>query len=398
MFIHPLSRLILPGVLIVCLAVNASAQTAVAVSLAGVKTQADLDIVIAATSDAAKKSALQANAAAILAAAAKKPHVDAVIASLEKAAGSYEKMNATPDALKQAFGAELPLFDTLKAVNLGSTALGIKGKREVDPFDHAFYEHVGQITDLESLTILHTTAQNDDLVPVANLKNLTNLNITNQSKLNDEGLAHLAGLKNLERFSFVGTSMTGHPFKDFNGWTKLTRCSFRGSKIDDEGLKQICGHFPNLESLVLAHANFTDAAAVHLATLKNLKNFEIGTHEATTECLRNIVQLPIEYLQLGEQLGGPNGIAIVKNMKTLLKLTITSAKDLTDADVTQIAEMTQLEHLELGSWDLTDERLPVLKRFTFLKSARLVRSGNPYTAETRAKVQAALPQVKIAFD
>ena len=60
--------------------------------------------------------------------------------------------------------------------------------------------------------------------------------------------------------------------------------------------------------------------------------------------------------------------------------------------------MTQLEHLELGSSDLTDERLPLLTRFTFLKSMHLVRSGNHCTPAIRIKVQAVLPQAKLAFD
>jgi hypothetical protein len=311
----------------------------------------------------------------------KKAHVEAVVAILDKAGGSYEKTG-----------------DSLKMVNLSSAKLGIKAKREVDPFDHAFYVELGQIPEIESLTILNTTATNEDLIEVAKLKNLKSLNIINQAKMNDEGLAHLAGLTQLERFGFIGTFMTGKPFKDFVGWTALKSCSFRGSKIDDEGLKQLCEHFPHLESLVLAHADFTDAAAVHLATLKNLKNFEIGTQKATPECLRNIVPLPIEYLQLGEQFGSAAGVAIIKDMKTLRRLTITSAKEYTDADIGQVAGMTQLEHVEFGSLDLTDARLPLLKKFAFLKSMRLVRSGNPYPPEVRTKVQAVLPAVKIAFD
>jgi hypothetical protein len=311
----------------------------------------------------------------------KQDHVAAVIAALDKAGGTYDKAG-----------------DSLKTVNLSNPKLGIKAKRDVDPFDHAFYVHLGNVSDLESLTILNTTATNDDLVEVAKLTNLKSLNIVNQAKMNDEGLAHLAGLKQLERFGFIGTSMMGHVFKDFNGWTHLKSCSFRGSKIDDEGLKLICEKFPQLESLVLAHADFSDAASVHLAELKGLKNFEIGTHKATTECLRNIVTLPIEYLQLGEQLGAASGIAIVKDIKTLRKLTITSAKDYSDADIAQVATMTQLEHVEFGSLDLSDARLPLLKKFAFLKSMRLVRGNNPYPQETRDKVQAVLPNVKIAFD
>src|SRR5580704_10951834 len=115
----------------------------------------------------------------------KKAHVDAAVAVLEKAGGTYERAG-----------------DSLKMVNLSNSKLGIKAKREVDPFDHAFYEHLGHITDLESLTILNTTASNDDLIEVAKLKSLKSLNIVNQAKMNDEGLAHLAGLNQLERFGF----------------------------------------------------------------------------------------------------------------------------------------------------------------------------------------------------
>jgi hypothetical protein len=211
-------------------------------------------------------------------------------------------------------------------------------------------------------------------------------------------LAHLAGLKQLERFSFVGTLMTGKPFKDFEGWTKLKSASFRGSKIDDEGIKQLCDHFPALESISLAHAQFTDAGAVNLAKLKNLKGLELGLHDATPDCLRNILNLPLEYLQLGEGVGTPAGIAIIKDMKTLKRITITNASKMTDDEVMLIVGMKQLEHVELGSLDITDQRLPLLKQFGFLQSMRIVRYGNPYTPEMRAKVQEVLPKVKLQFD
>ncbi|HEV7403848.1 MAG TPA: G protein-coupled receptor LGR4 [Chthoniobacteraceae bacterium] len=336
-------------------------------------------------------------AAASKAAAAKKPHVEAVIKVLEQAQGTYEKMNTAPVALTNK--PEAPAFDTLKSVNLSSPALGIKGKRKVDPFDHAFYEHLGHITDLESLTILNTSASNEEIAELAKLTNLKVLNIINQGKLNDEGLAHLAGLKQLERLGYIGTQMQGHPFKEFAGWTNLKSASFRGSKLDDEGLQSICERFPQVESLVLAHADFSDAAAVNLAKLKSLKNFEIGTHMATPEALRNIVRFPIEFLQLGEQFGSPEGVAIIKGIPTLRRLTITDATKMTDPDLAQVASMKQLDHLELGQLDLTDERVPQLKQLAFLKTARLVGSSKaPYSPELRTKIQEAMPKTKVAFE
>lgn len=358
------------------------------------KTQADFDAAVAATRD----PALKVHTAAITTALLRKSEVDVIVATVSKAGGTFAKKNVTPEALKKALGTELAIFDTLKMVNLASSGQRIKGKRESDPFDHAFYEHLGQLTDLESLTILNTTVQNDDLIEVAKLKNLQVLKIINQSKLTDEGLAHLARLNQLSRLSIVGTTITGQPFKDFAGWTNLKTASFRASKIDDQGLEELCDHFPNLESLSLAHTQFTDAGAVHLAKLKNLKGFEIGTRHATPECLRNLLTLPIEYLQLGEGVGTPAAIAIVKDLKTLRRLTITGARDITDAEMAVVAGMTQLEHVELGAWDLTEARLPVLQRFAFLKSMRLVRPNDPYKPDIRAKVQAILPKVDIRFD
>src|SRR5258708_5966260 len=123
---------------------TACAATAFAATpLPPITSAADLDTAIAATTDPAQKSALQTSRDAILAAVAGKPHVDAVIATLTAAGGAYEKTNATPDALQKAFGAPFPLFDTLRLVNLSDPKLGIKAKRDTDPFDHAFYEHLG---------------------------------------------------------------------------------------------------------------------------------------------------------------------------------------------------------------------------------------------------------------
>ena len=371
------------------------AQTSATISLAGLKSPADLEAVIATIADPAKKNAVRAHSTAILSAAARQPHVNAVTAALDQAPGTYVKTNLTPAALKQALGGESAIFDTLKVVNLGSATLGIKAKREIDPFNQAFYEHLGHVADLEFLTIINTTAENAWLVPLANLHALTNLTIINQSKLNDIGLAHLAGLKQLQRFAYIGTAMTGKPFKDFQGWTKLKSSSFRGSQIDDEGLAYLCERFPNYETLSLAHAKFTDAGAVHLAKLKNLKGLELGSTKATSAALRNLLGLPLEYFQLGEGVDAPESIAIIRELKTLKRLTLTNCKTLTDAELQTLASMKHLEHLELGSLPLPPERLSALKQFAFLKSMRLVP---PYPAELQTRIKEVLPNVAIKFD
>lgn len=394
------TRLLLCGLFLLCLA---TCQLGLAIDqsdqdiLASIKTKADLDALIA-RSEGVKKRALEAHAKEILAAATLKPHVDYVMATLEKAPGRFEKINFTPSALKDALGFNSQLFDSLKLVDLANASLSVKGKLAVDPFDQTFYDHLGEITHLESLSILHTTARNDCLKPLGKLTSLKSLNIINQRELDDEGLAHLAGLKQLERLGYIGTRMTGKPFKDFKGWTNLKSCSFRGSSIDDAGLQALCEAFPNLETISLAHAHFTDAAAIHLASLKHLKGLEIASREATPKCLIHVVSLPLEYLQTGDGLDAPAGIAIIPQMKTLKKLVLTGAKAITPADLQLVVGMKHLEHVELGDFEITLERLPILQAFAFLKSMRIVRNNPPNSEEMKSKLQGVLPGVAIKFE
>ena len=364
--------------------------------LATVKTQRDLDAVIAATTDAGLKQALQSHSAALLAAAEQRTHVEAVLRAVEISPGKVEKINTTPDSLKKAAGGDIALFDTLKLVDLAMPNSGPHDHRKVDPYDAAFFAHLGRIQTLESLNIIATKLSDEWIAPLGKLTNLKTLRFTNNGKLSDVGLEHLAGLKNLEQFSFVGTGMQGHVYAKFEGCTRLVRVSHRGSSIDDEGLQQLCEHLPNLESISLAHAKFTDVGAVHLTKLSKLKRLEIGTRNATPSCLQHVAKLPLEYLQLGDGLDTPEGIGLIKSMSTLRSLTLTNSKALTDADLKVVASMTQLEHLELGGIVLPEERLALLKDFAFLKSMRLAPSA-PFSPEAQAKLKHLLPKTELQF-
>jgi hypothetical protein len=310
------------------------------------------------------------------------PHVEAVILAVEGAKGKVEK---TEDG------------KSLKLVDLAVPGAGPHDHRKVDPYDAAFFEHLSYITTLESLNVI-ATKFNDAWMPnIAKLTNLKTLRFTNNGKLSDAGMAQLAGLKDLEQFSFVGTQITGRAYAKFEGFTKLARVSHRGSSIDDEGLMQLCDHLPNLENLSLAHAKFTDAAAPNLAKLTKLKGLELGTSNATSQTLKHIAKLPLEYLQLGEGFDSPESIPFIKDLSTLRRLTFTNAKPLTDADLKVIAGMKQLEQLELGKIELSDARLAFFKDFAFLKSMRLVPVKEPFTPDTETKLKALLPKTTLLF-
>lgn len=309
------------------------------------------------------------------------PHVDAVTRTVEGAKGKVEK---TADG------------QSLRLVDLAVPGAGPHDHRAEDPYDAAFFEHLGHVTTLESLNII-STKFNDEWMPhIAKLTNLKTLRFINNGKLTDAGMEQLAGLKNLETFNFVGTAITGNAYAKFDGFTKLTRVSHRGSSINDEGLKQLCEHLSNLESISLAHAKFTDAGAPALATLTKLKGLELGASKATPKTLESILKLPLEYLQLGEGFEGPECIPMIQGIPTLKRLTLTNAAKFTDAELTSVAGLTQLEHLEIRI-PLPDERLPLLKGFAFLKSMRLVPMKDPFTPEAQATISALLPKTAVQF-
>ena len=310
------------------------------------------------------------------------PHVEAVIRIVEAAKGKIEK---TEDG------------QSLKLVDLAVPNAGPHDKRAADPYDAAFFEHLGHVTSLESLNVI-STKFNDEWMPhISGLTNIKTLRFTNNGKLTDAGMEKLAGLTNLETFSFVGTAITGRAYERCASWTKVTKVSHRGSSIDDEGMRQLCAHLPNLESISLAHAKFTDAGAAHLAKLVKLKGLEIGSKNATPACLSYLRALPLEYLQLGDGLDAPDGIAVCKDIPTLKRLTLTHCEHLADDGVKLAAELKQLEQLEFGGLALPEERLPLLAAFAHLKELKLINRPNGYPAETQARIKALLRKVDVKF-
>jgi len=328
------------------------------------------------------KLALAAFLSVAVSAFALDPHVEAVIRTVEGARGKVEK---TEDG------------QSLKLVDLAVPNTGPHDKRESDPYDAAFFEHLGHILTLESLNVVSTKCSDDWITPIGQLTNLKKLSFTNNGKLTDAGMEKLAGLKNLEQFSFVGTAITGRAYAKCHDWSKLTRVSHRGNSIDDEGIKELCDRLPNLENISLAHAKFTDAGAVHLAKLKKLKGLELGLQKGTPAALKNIVGLPLEYLQLGEGFEGSESIATIKAIPTLQRLTLTNCAKLDDAGLKLAADLKQIAQLELGGLTLPDERLPQLQAFSFLKELKLIRRPQSYPEETKAKIKAMLPTTEVKF-
>jgi hypothetical protein len=142
----------------------------------------------------------------------------------------------------------------------------------------------------------------------------------------------------------------------------------------------------------------TDASTVHLLKLKKLKSIILNGPKMTAAWHGNLSTLPLESLSVsqGNALPATQAIAGARSIPTLRRLAM-DGKTLTDADLTALASMTQLESLSLGDIDLPDARLPQLQAFAHLKSLTLIRYGKGYPDETQSKVKALLPKVDVKF-
>ena len=422
--------------LITALLFSSLTLQAAASDLSKITSRADLDAVIAATTDTALKQALQDHAAAILAATEQHLHVEAVIRTIESAPGTFTKINTTPEALKKSAGGDIAIFDTLTLVSTSlqnGKAHAYRGTND-DPYDAAFIEHLGHIPALESVKIVATKIEDSWLPPLLKLKNLkslsmegtarglpgkpalgdpslarlkaltqcpmlTSLELAYFGQATDAGLEQLAGLKNLESFTFRGSPVKGHGFVKFEDWTRLKRINFHSNKLDDEGLGYVCEKFPNLEFIKLWHSQLiTDASADHLKKLKKLTGIEISCSKATAGLVKHLRQLPMEYVALEYGVNTPASDAIdtVKSIPMLRRLSMDASK-YTDTDLIAIASATQVRELSLSGVDLPDARLPQLQAFAHLKTLTLVRYGKGYPYETQAKVKALLPRVEVKF-
>jgi len=402
---------------------------AAAPDLSKVTLRADLDAVIASTSDAGLKKALGDHAAAILSAAGQHPHVEAVIRTIESAPGTFTKVNVTPEPLVKAVGGDIALFDTLTQVStniLGGKAHDHREEKE-DPYNAAFIEHLGHIPSLESVKLEASGIQDDWVAPLLKLKKLKSLSVSGFGKLGDASLAQLqqltecpdltnlelayfgkatdsgweklAGLRNLESFTPRGAGYPGHFFAKFDGWTKLKRINFHSNGLDDEGLACVCKNFPNLEFIKLWHSKqLTDASAEHFKKLKHLTGIEISCAKATSGLVKHLRELPLEYVALDYGVCSPaaEAIATVKSIPTLRRLSLDATK-FADTDLTALAGVTQIRELSLSGIDLPDVCLQQLQVFAHLKSLTLVRYGKGYPEETQLKVKALLPKVDVKF-
>jgi eukaryotic-like serine/threonine-protein kinase len=176
---------------------------------------------------------------------------------------------------------------------------------------------------------------------------LVTLNVSNNQKVTDAGLAAVRGCKNI-RFLYLNSSpqLTDAALEHFAGMTGMIDIMLYDTAVGDAGLAHL-KDCTDLSVLYLHRTKVTSAGLAHLKNCTNLKSLSVANAVADA------------------------GLAHLKGRKSL-------------------------EHLDLRSAAVTDEGLELCKAYPNL--TRLYLQGTKVTAGKVAEVAKALPACRIEWD
>jgi hypothetical protein len=231
---------------------------------------------------------------------------------------------------------------------------------------------VRALADLHDLALLRldgTDITDADLAAIGSLHRLTYLNLSDNRKISDLGLAHLKGLRKLEGIELARTSVGDEGINHLKGLPHLADLRLNGLNVGDRTLALV-PNWPELRVLELRGSRITDKGMAHLRGLKQLWE-----------------------LAVDDTLISDAGLANIADLRTLKILYLTGTPT-GDAGLARLDRLEQLRFLAVGS-RVTDGSLPTLKRMTNLKELHL--DGSNMSQEGFIELMNTLPTTKTTF-
>lgn len=182
---------------------------------------------------------------------------------------SLNQLDITDDGLKCLMNNE-----QLRAVNLGNTRVTDAGLK-----------HLVRLKNLRLLGLMANKITGEGLSSLRELP--IEMLVLADTQVDDDGLSHLQGLRNLERLTLTDCPIEGPGLVHLKGRNGLKRLSLSGTRIDDEALAHLT-QLQGLEELFLAKCDIGDGAIKHLKQLVGLKRLVIFDTEITKAGVREL--------------------------------------------------------------------------------------------------------------
>lgn len=180
-------------------------------------------------------------------------------------------------------------------------------------------------------------------------------------KCNDNDLALVSKLKNLERLYVSGTGLTDRGFEKLPGSALLNKLQVWSTSITDEGVKHFL-KFPALVSLDLQSNNIGDPAISYIVQMDNLETLNLQETNVTEAGVKRLAELKsLKHLRLYDTPVGDGAFVDFDKLNQLETLEIGETK-ITDAGVDDLVKLKSLEHLSVYDCDISDAALARLKK------------------------------------
>ena len=156
-----------------------------------------------------------------------------------------------------------------RLVNLkleGCTSLSVEGLRQIN-----------QLTGLRKLFLNHSEVSDEEVLQLTDLKQLEFLDLRVNQSLTDTGLAALAAMPKLQELSlFYCPGIRGEGLDHLAMLSELRILDIGNNKIRDVGLQRLSNNRSIWELKLSLNQEFTDAGAIYLGRMKQLKKLELG--------------------------------------------------------------------------------------------------------------------------
>ncbi|MCA9077043.1 MAG: redoxin domain-containing protein [Planctomycetaceae bacterium] len=279
--------------------------------------------------------------------------------------------------------AELPSIEWLYFSNVGDPdeflrhlsklsnlkTLMICGTRHAGLISDAGLVHLSRLKQLERLSLSGTTITDSGLDSLAKLTKLEHLALVSDG-ITDEGLGRLSALKQLKYLSLLSSrkrgKLTPAGLSQLSGLSDLSELWYmiRPIRSDDDALD--FSGLPNLEKFSMG--GMRDKDFVTLANCKNLKWLQVGFDSHITD-------------------DGLSHLAGLTSMERLL----VSGDGITDAGMVHLAGMDRLQSLTVIG-NLTDEGLRHISRLNSLGALR-IQTQSRVSQDEIEHLQASLPNL-----
>ncbi|HPC96453.1 MAG TPA: hypothetical protein PLU87_16010 [Sedimentisphaerales bacterium] len=210
--------------------------------------------------------------------------------------------------------------------------------------------YVAHLTGLRVLDLSQTNITGAGMKWIAGLQNLRRLTAPN--RMDDAGLAHIAGLPALTGLYLQESRVTNAGLRHLAGLQSLEELALGAGRITNDGLAHLA-KLPRLHYLLLQGDGFSDAGFVHLKNVPNLHILHCGHLPQTTDA----------------------GLAHLSALSQVQDLSFHWSQNITNEGIRHLARLPNLRSLDVRNSKVTDEGLAYLREVKTLESLDLPAQG-----------------------